>query len=249
MPKLLSDVKPDAKYFPVGGTPMEADEKHPELVTFIAVVANNWTLLEMELAETLAHFLHTQPAIGLAIHNAITSVRLKQATVAEAATARQPPLTDEQTKVLHILLSALLQTYDKRIVIEHGMWAYSPDLTDALLRINPKHVLKHQVLAEPRYFVHVEREDGALLSVRNSAPFVPATLVEVYEKQDFMDVINQIGELANLFATFRHWTSSPSPAREQLRLRLCDLPRIREILSPSPKAPRSKPSKPRQSPP
>ncbi len=239
MPKLLRDVKPDAgSDFQPG-----AISRNPELAALFAVVANHWTRLELELGRTLAEFLHTQPEIGVEIYGSITSITAKLALVARTAAVANPPLTDTEHRVLGALLQMLKQLYEKRNIIEHGMWGYSAQLPDALLRIKLLDFLRWDVMAQQQ--IQLQKWDPVYPRIGMA---FPNQVVDVYYKDDFTQLVEQLYNLGTAFSDFRLWRDPrQSHAHDVLHQRLCTLPQIREILSPT--LQESTPSVPKQSPP
>jgi hypothetical protein len=235
-PKKLSDVCPDTSEAVFA---KRAIAQNLELSAHLALVTNAWTSLEMELGKGLANFLHLQPEVALAIYSAVHNIRARQDILKKAARSH---LTNEmEQKVFDELITIQHQVYQDRVKLEHGLWGYTSDIPDALLRIHPQDALEHH-LAEDKYFT----DRKPLIP----SPMLGTELIDVFYKEDFVAFIERMEAVELLFLSFRYWRDDHfSLTRPRWHARLCEEPRIRSLLSPTLEAQRSNRQQQRQLPP
>ena len=152
------------------------------------------------------------------------------------------------TKDDHDIFSALLllaKTADKhRNRLAHWMWAYSEDIADGLLLINPPDNFAFLVRTSERL------EAGQRFSSGNDGP--DRSKILVYTKQDLQDAVDLFDRVQSWFMVFKRNVDRNLEKEPVLyRVMLSDtefrqaLARVRGEDQPkSPKSPRSKPPRP-----
>jgi hypothetical protein len=225
MPKRLSTATTTTISFTI-----ESVLENREMAAWMAVVMNAWSNLEIELGRSLATFLGTQPKVGLAIYEAIYSGPLRRSVLMKVAKASDSG--ELEAKVFCELVNLLKELGEDRNKVAHGIWGYSLQHPNALLRISQEAVLENEVaqMAAPGQAILGAYSDN----------------IEVYDKDDLVAIYFRILHLEKLFNLFWHWNDPGHPLRDGWRQQLCDEPRLAEILSPPKRGRGNRPSKPRQ---
>lgn len=112
----------------------EAISERQELAILIGRISTGWAMVEAALGDLLAEFSHADPPTAIAIYLGLTGQTSKNAALEAAA---NHILSEEDAKTFKDLATEVSRTGRQRNKVVHAIWAYSPDLPDTLIHIDP----------------------------------------------------------------------------------------------------------------
>lgn len=176
-PQPLSNVRTDAKF----QVHKKATEFRPQLAPFIARIISQWALVEAGIGTMLSSILEAEFAATAAI---LSSLRSSSAQIDALAAAGRTKLSGRDLELFEAVIMIVRSAAKKRNLIAHHIWAYSDDLPDALLLVEPKAYAQ----------IHVKFQTSlATKTYGGSDTLHPSPEhVRVYRKQDFEEIVREI---------------------------------------------------------
>ena len=203
-PQPLSSVRRNAK---VLASP-DAITLRPNLAPLIAQIIARWADIEANVASILAFVLHAEAGPTVAMIQAVRSATAQMDMIEAAGAAK---LQDPELEVFEAVLRLARRAASKRNNVAHHIWAYSPDLPEALLLIEPPAYLE--------LFVAVSA------AIRD--PNVPPpdnqpdrTRTFVYREQEFLEIISEMKVVARCTTYAINYLHGQHPARHRLYAQL-----------------------------
>jgi len=225
-PQPLSSVKSDARIIPNPGV-LRAQ---PTLAPLIADVISLWSHIEANLATVLARMLVASAQAGMAMYQAVRSPNAQFDML--KALARET-LAPAQLPIFEAAMRLVRRFGRQRDRIAHWLWAYSPDLPDALLLIDPNRAAEyHASLAE--HLMQFPHPAGTVNTAPVNATQFPAlnpAIVLVYRDKDFQEVIYDLNTVWNLTVTLIGCVTRGHPLGHAQWQLLATQPRMAEELS------------------
>lgn len=205
MPEPLSKVahtnRVDFKLGKVGKYPFD---KHPELTQRCMEAIASWSQVEACALQLFVTLLGQPSATAAMIYLELDGKGPKSVALNVVADRTLPSDFQEVFKVIRKLIASQQKRRDK---LAHGVWGYSPDVSDGLLLINPKELpLQYH-----------PREMGDFF---NNIRF-HADRIFVYREQDFLGFVRDNEDLADTMLAFRRafiWRGTPQADERFARL-------------------------------
>jgi hypothetical protein len=197
-------------------------ETRPHVAAEIARCVGLWSDVEFQNAQFLASLLHATAAPAVAVYLALKNSRTRQDVLAAAARA---VLNDRNYELFGAIQRVGASLESQRNDIVHGLYGKSDQIPDGVLWMSSHDRIKHSLAlgsmsAASRYVLRHE----AIRRLRQD--------IFVYEISDLMSLAAEIEthrQNVQLFTGLHGQKDTPSA--DELYLRLCSSPRIREALS------------------
>lgn len=184
-PQPLSRVRPSAS---VIVTP-EAVSLRPKLSPLIAEIIARWASLEVGIGSVLSHILGTEAAPVAAMIHAVTSASAQMDMIEAAGWAK---LFDPDLELFEALIKIARAAAKKRNTIAHHVWAYCPELPDALLLVEPE--AQSNVSVRVQQVLHPAPHAGTQSIWLNLSPDIEGVMV--YRENDFRQIIEELNTVA-----------------------------------------------------
>jgi hypothetical protein len=133
MPQPLSIVSPNA----TARLSPHALLQKPELAALVCSAIAMSSEIDHSIGLLLVRIIGADAAPTIAMYDAIQADRVKMQLLNAAAKAA---LTSEQHRVYDAVIKVSVAAQKERNRLAHWIWAYSPEVPDALLLANPKHL-------------------------------------------------------------------------------------------------------------
>lgn len=210
MPQPLSRVRPGAS---VAASP-EAIELRPTLSPFIAEIIARWAYIEANIGTILSYILRTEAAPVTAMLHAINSASAQIDMIRAAGSAK---LYDPALEAFEAVMKIAGTAAKKRHPIAHHVWAYSVELPDALLLIEPEaytdmFVQLQEMRKQPRTGWIILEADK--------------TRTMVYRENDFRQIIEEFKSVSKCTTFLINYLEPNHAARDQMYRWLCSEPLI-----------------------
>ena len=213
-PRPLKQVNKDAKVNTVGEY-AALQAQHVSLQAARCIAA--WTQVELLLGASLVGLLGAKVRPAMAMLAALTS---SQAQTAATEAAALTVLTDEKKTLFQATLQAIRKAGKRRNHLAHWIWAYSNDLPDCLLFIEPKEYIESLIVLK-------ETED----TENPTRAFKIIEGVWVYTMADMIELREYIHRAASIAAQLIR-LSDPNPEIvAQVMRQLSREPEIQKILA------------------
>jgi hypothetical protein len=216
-PQPLSRVRPLAI---VMATP-EAVTLRPKLAPFIAEIIARWADIEANIGTILTYILRAEAAPSVAMLHAVRSSSAQMDMILAAGWAK---LFDPELEMFEAVIQLARTASKKRNTIAHHVWAYSHDLPNALLLIDPE--------AYSDMFVELQRTFG---SEEPTAGWFPLdndkSRTLVYRKNDFLEIITELKIVARSTTFLINYLEPRHAARDYMYRKLCNEPLIDAALT------------------
>lgn len=212
MPEPLSKIaetnRVDFKLGKVGQYPFD---KHPELTRWCMEAIASWSQVEACALQLFVTLLGQPSATAAMIYLELDGKGPKSAALKVVAERTLPSEFQEVFGAIRKLIASQQKHRDK---LAHGVWGYSPDVSDGLLLISPKELpLQYHPREMGDFFNNI---------------YLHADKIFVYREQDFSGFVRDNENLADAMLAFRRafiWRDTHQAAERFARL--CDMPGIR----------------------
>jgi hypothetical protein len=209
-PQPLSRVRPNAL---IMASP-DAIVRRPRLAPLIAEIIARWADIEANVGTILSYVLRAEAAPVAAMLNAIVSASAQMDMIHAAGWAK---LFDPELETFEAVIKIARAAAKKRNTIAHHVWAYSDDLPEALLLIDPE--------AYSEMFVKLQ---DAL-----SQPDAGWTMLQadsertmVYRENDLTQIIEELKTVARCTTFLINYLEPRHVARDRMYSMLCGEPLI-----------------------
>ena len=143
MPQPLARVKKDARV--IFG--ISEDAPTANLWKFVTCTVSMWAHIDSLYAHMLCGFLKADFATVAAMYSSISSGEARKAALLAAADSVNP----DSQKLISACMAAMRASRNRRNDFAHHIWAYSPELPDSLILIDPAALVESD--AELRQFM------------------------------------------------------------------------------------------------
>lgn len=190
-----------------------------------------WSLVELSLSGVLVELLGANARPAMAMVSASTS---SQAQVAALEAAAVTVLSIERGKVFKAALQLIRNTGKHRNRLAHWIWAFSDDVPDCLLLMDPEH-----------YTLAAISVAEAKLDPKASVEFrYPKEFIWVYAISDLIEYREKVLHVNYLINWLRLLGSPDLSRASQAHDQLCREPEIQKILDRQNRKPTSPPAPP-----
>lgn len=202
-PQPLLRVRPNAK---VSATP-DALSLRPKLAPLISEVIARWADIEANVGSILAFLLHAEAGPTISMLQAVRSASAQFDMIEAAGRAK---LMDPQLEMFEAVLKIARSSASKRNHVAHHIWAYSSDLPESLLLIEPAAYLD--------IFVAVSESLRDFNSLDADHPrFEPdKTRIKVYRDTDFQGIISELKIVAKCTTLLINYLHGHHPAADRI---------------------------------
>lgn len=201
-PQPLSKVKRDAAVIisPLGL------RLYPCLGALAAEAIGTWSTVDAELAKLLGAMLDTAWRPANAMFAELSSSTAQTAAirgVAKEQFKRRP----REAEVFEAIMLAVASGWKRRNPLAHHLWAYSDDLEDALLLIDPRDDVRLEIARDEANRAAIRAWRSVRKRKRPPAPEFkeprpPLDRVMVYREADFLELARDFSELADTIGEF-----------------------------------------------
>jgi hypothetical protein len=176
-PQPLSKVRPKAKALPGAET---LYKNRPNLAPLAMAVIAHWAEIEAKTASMLAFILRAEAAPTMAMIQVINSASAQLNMIEAAGLVK---LTDQQhLEIFRAVMRLARKAANKRHPIAHHVWAFSMEMADAILLVEPS--------AYQEMFVKLSTSDEPIIgSLDNKRAMV-------YRERDFLEIIEEMKTVA-----------------------------------------------------
>lgn len=195
-------------------------------------VIGEWAHIDGNLALILSNLLKTDFAVASAMYQALTGGEAKKMALAAAA---KEALPNEDYLLLQAVLKVIKPSRDQRNEFAHYGWAWSDDVPDSFLLINPS-VVVHQ---EVKWRDYVEKHKVPTKIVDGTVGYVlplpPADApdprqIYVYDEATLKEA-KESAQMAQLYVTQLWHVTRSSPYSAHTRQSLLALPQVQHWLA------------------
>jgi hypothetical protein len=209
-PQPLSRVRPNARALP---GPETLYSQRPNLAPLAMAVIAHWSEIEAKTASMLAFILRAEAAPTMAMLQAIRSASAQMDMIEAAGSSK---LSGEQLEMFDAIIRLARNAAKKRHPIAHHIWAFSMDMVDAALLVEPAAYLEMFVTLSTS-------ETAALLSLDNKR-------IMVYRERDFQEIIEEMKVVLRCIDGVTFILHGPHNAPPQTYARLSAEPLFQEAL-------------------
>jgi hypothetical protein len=135
-PQPLSRVRPKAKALP---GPEALYTHRPNLAPLAMAVIAHWSEIEVKNASMLAFVLRAEAAPTMAMIQAIRSASAQMDVIEAAGSVK---LTGQHLEIFKAIIRLARKAAKKRHPIAHHVWAFSMEMVDAILLVEPSAYLE-----------------------------------------------------------------------------------------------------------
>jgi len=207
-PQPLSRVRPNSKALP---GPETLYQHRPRFAPLAMAVIAHWSEIEAKAASMLAFVLRTEAAPTMAM---LQSIRSASAQMDMIEAAGQVKLTGQHREIFEATIRLARNAAKKRHPIAHHIWAFSMDMVDAILLVEPSAYLDMFVTLSTWGGV------GALDNKR----------AMVYRERDFHEIIEEMKAVARCIDGATWILSGRGPVSPETFARLSAEPLFQEAL-------------------
>jgi hypothetical protein len=201
MPNPLSRVHPTATVI-LGNAGIRALAERPRLAVLFAEAISSWSNVEFFLQNLFVHLFGGNATLATNIYLSLTTRGPKKAALRQAIEA----VPDEKVrKLIRVLIRMSETSQGLRDDLAHHVWGFSPELADALLLADPKHLIDPANLNRDHIFVYLERDFHNIIAandklcahgltllngLRNSNPEIKAQLLQqLYDDNEIREAM------------------------------------------------------------
>lgn len=182
-----------------------------DLAQKILKVINIGSLIELDWAIILSELLRSDPAVGVAMYQAISSAEARRAALLAAAKSR---LTDQgDFGLFQAVVSTARHAARLRNSFAHHIWGDSDDIPDALLLAPPEEFVRLSVDAGARPRLH----PGFRRSL--DTKHIDRSNVYVYRRADLDEALEVAGGAITRVRALDVWLQSIDTPAPNLRVR------------------------------
>jgi hypothetical protein len=188
-PQPLSNVRSNAK----AQVSQKALELRPALAPYIAGIIAKWALIEAGIGTMLSFILEAEFAATAAM---LSTLRSASAQIDAVAAAGRAKLAGRDLDLFEAVIIIARSAAKKRNAVAHHIWAYSDELPDALLLVEPQ--------AYANIYVNVHTRMATKIFDGPLKMHPPAERVLVYREKDFIEIIEELHAVIQcvVFASF-----------------------------------------------
>ncbi len=200
-------------------------EWQPAFGQLVAHIISLWSAIEANLGVCLSRMLKTNARTGIAMYMALNSANARNSVLRAAAKSSLP---QDKLIIFEAILRVISKSGAQRHKLAHWLWAFSPEIKDAVLLIDPEAMLNHSVnLIE--YVSSLPKDQPMNLE---EMPDLDLDKVLVYKERDFHEIIHDLG---SVWQTTQHLSAALIDGRfanEAQWSLLSSAPKIQEALAP-----------------
>jgi hypothetical protein len=224
-PQPLSRVKPDARV--IAGPGQQTFDRRPAFASYVAQIIAQWSYCEANLRSILTVLLSAEAGPVTAMVEALRSSTTQFDMIKAAALSK---LIDPELASLEAVMALARKGARGRNRIAHDIWAFSDDLPDAIILVQPE--------GYSQIFVDLQKYLASPLSAA-PLPNVPIPFIGpspdkcfVYKEADFREILDDFDVISKCTTfLFRYLQSPPgSPQRDQEYSRLSASPDFQTAL-------------------
>jgi hypothetical protein len=209
-PQPLSRVRPNAI---VMASP-DAIVLRPKLAPLIAEIIARWADIEANIGSILSYILRAEAAPTAAM---LYAIRSSSAQIEMVLAAGSVKLFDPELEIFEAVIQTAKTVAKKRNHIAHHVWAYTTELPEALLLIEPEAYSDMFVELQEAFklpsagwtFLHPDRER-----------------TWVYRENDFLQIITDLKTVARCTTFLINYLQPKHIARDRMYSTLCSEPSI-----------------------
>ena len=116
---------------------------YPDLALLVMTVIDTWSRIDVELAIMLTAFLKADFIVVTAMLQALTGGEGRRAALLGAA---NQALSGDDLKLFNAVMKVIAPSRNRRNEFAHHIWNHSPEVPDALILIDPKHLVRDEAL-------------------------------------------------------------------------------------------------------
>jgi hypothetical protein len=209
-PQPLSRVHPRA----IALASPDAITQRPQLAPFIAEIIARWADIEANLRTILSYILRAEAGPVAAMLHAVISASAQMDMIVAAGREK---LFDPELEMFEAVIKIARTAAKGRHAVAHHVWAYTTELPDALLLVEPE--------AYSEIFVDLQRareqQPAGWIIIQ---PDRDRTMV--YREGDFRQIIEDLKTVAKCTTFLINYLEPGHIARDQMYRRLCSEPLI-----------------------
>jgi len=199
------------------------------------VVIATWAQIDNSLAGLLAAMLHSEHRIVVSMLDALRSSEGRRAAI-EAGVKSAASADDFD--MFRAIQKVTKQSRVYRNAFAHGLWAYTPQIADALLLVKPSAVTALGVDLKD----YLGASEARLVEWRESAkvgipppkgpplPDIDRSRILVFRRRDLEEEVKSATDAYELTVQLASMLAAADPAREKVRQRLLKSPQIAELV-------------------
>lgn len=123
--------------------PDTAIKAYPDLMLLVMSVIETWARIDAHITTLLTTFLKADFLPVAAMMQALTGGEGKKAAIRAAATES---LSKENLDLFNAVMKVITPSRNRRNEFAHHFWAISPQVPDALVLIDPKHIVRDDAI-------------------------------------------------------------------------------------------------------
>jgi hypothetical protein len=191
--------------------------RFPAMAAQIGTIVAVWSRVESLLGTVLAFMLKSGIRVSMAMYSVILNSQIQMAVLKAAA---KVVLTPDDFKLFSAVLILVNRAGQKRHKLAHWSWGYSPEITDALILIDPDAVL--DFISASSEFVNESLDANS----RTPPPErLDLSRAFVYRERELLEIISEIIEVEAIVRKFVLLAANPARADEP-RSQLLAMPQI-----------------------
>lgn len=218
MSQPLSRVSPKSQVMFYQG----AINARPDLVPMIMHVIDSWSHIDLMLTKFLTRLLKADHIVVSAMMQGITSGEARRAALNGAVSAALRP---SDIPIFEAVMRSVSPSRKIRNEFAHHIWGVSPDLPDALLLIDPKHMAAQSAVNEIRDKSPDSEKEKFSQAYDHSAIFV-------WRKGDFERQCKAANRAVSLIGKFHYGLHPTSAWRGLQHNELLSDPEVQQALQP-----------------
>ena len=207
-------------------------ERRPEYAPYISMIISQWSYNEANLCSILAYLLSANagPVMDMVYTLNSTGVQLD---MIEAAAERQ--LFDPELELFQAVLYLARKCAKKRHRVAHHVWAYSDDLPNALILIDPSAYVevfvKLQIPRDISDTSFLQRMSQEIAKLAQAGEHYDLDRCFVYRENDLKAVIDEMAIVSRCTTLLINYLNPSHAARDQIYSLLALQPGIDAALS------------------
>jgi hypothetical protein len=174
-----------------------AFRRNPELATLVGDVISLWSHIEANLSVVLVRMLEGGVRSGAAMYRAVQSFRAQMAILQAVARIAIEP---EHVASFEAVLALVRRAAMKRDKLVHWIWAYSPDVEDALLLIDPDYAMDYHTSLSEHLAKH-QKHGESIEATHSEVPPIDPGAVFVYRDKELQEIIYELNAVWNITET------------------------------------------------
>lgn len=208
-------------------TDPQAMTKRPELAVKYARCLASWSTVEVELATMMCEAMKAAAGPFAAAYHALNSTAA-QASVADAAI--RETVEAKLLPIFDAIMSQFRSAKKDRDKLAHGVWAFSDELPDSLLMIDPKLLVRREAAFIPNYTLSEISPNTRGGPCGPEHAITPA-MVMVYDDGDFDRIIAENHKVKWMLKKLGWCVWTGPPEAEKVYQSLLSEPKIQEWIA------------------